>query len=144
MHSPLVIKPHPISRGYISAAFLGASLWILTTAPSQWRSAAALGCLSLITGLRGVRGSVVISSKAVIVCGLIWSRTISREAVTLVDEDGIFAPTIEWTSHRGTKRSTPLMFLADSSKVLGPVGARNRRCTQELAEHLGSRRSRRR
>ena len=112
--------------------------------PADWPPAAALGFLGLLSGFRGARGSVTLDPEAVTVRGLMWSRTIPREAITLMDEDGVFAPTIEWTSARGTKRLTPLMFLVDTSKGWGPIGEHNRQCIRQLAQHLGSRRSRRR
>ena len=110
---------------------------------AEWRVTMVLVILALVTGLRGARAGVTLDQEAAVVRSLWWTRTIPRRAITHVEPDGPFVPAIKWVSDQGEKRSTPLVFFADSSVPLTSIGKRNRACTLELARHVGVRPSRR-
>ena len=64
--------------------------------------------LALVTALRGARVGVVLDRETAVVRSLWRSRTIPRRAVTHVEPDGPFAPTIERNeAHVGNARPEP-------------------------------------
>lgn len=89
----------------------------------------AVGVLLLV---RALRLGVVCGADALVVRGLLWSRTISRDAVFEVSRDPLgdpLAPVIRWRDHRGRRRWTPLTAFWVSSSTLSWV-------TRQAAEGL--------
>ncbi|CAN5503524.1 hypothetical protein BH10ACT4_BH10ACT4_07350 [soil metagenome] len=107
----MTLYPHPLNRIANAAPGLVLGWSALGLVHPLWLSALAL-IAAVTLGLRGIRMSVTCTSAALVVRGMLLTRTIPKSMIASIPDKASIVPHVSWRDRRGEIRRTPLWVFA--------------------------------